>query len=89
MGIILWQILNAAITIVILAIIIRSLLSFMPLDPYHPVTRLLHQFTEPFLQPIRNFMPSTGMFDFSPMVAIILLSVLNTILRQILIALFP
>ncbi|MBI3359951.1 MAG: YggT family protein [Chloroflexi bacterium] len=88
LGEILSRTISAAINIIILAIIFRSLLSFLPLDPFHPVVRLLHQFTEPFLQPIRNFMPSTGMFDFSPLVAIVLLSVINSVLQQILFALF-
>lgn len=88
MGFFLSSILNAATTIIILAIIARALLSFAPLDPYHPIVRLLHQFTEPFLRPIRNLMPSMGMMDFSPMIAILLLSVLNRILQQLLISLF-
>jgi YggT family protein len=88
-GLFLSTILNTATTIIIIAIILRALLSFAPLDPYHPLVRLLHQFTEPFLRPIRNLMPSMGMMDFSPMIAILLLSVVNRVLQQILISLFP
>jgi len=88
-GLFLSSILNTATTIIIIAIILRALLSFAPLDPYHPIARLLHQFTEPFLRPIRNLMPSMGMMDFSPMIAILVLSVVNRVLQQILISLFP
>jgi YggT family protein len=87
-GIFLSSIVSAAVTIIIIANIIRSLLSFAPLDPYHPIARLLHQFTEPFLQPIRRIMPSTGMFDLSPMIAIVVLSLVSRLLQTILVSLF-
>lgn len=88
MGYILSSFVNAAVTIIVIAIIIRSFLSFTPLDPHHPIARLLHQFTEPFLQPFRRIMPTVGMFDMSPMIAIIVLSVIGRVLQTILISLF-
>jgi YggT family protein len=89
MGFFLSAVLNAATTIIIIAIILRALLSFTPLGPYHPLVRIMHQFTEPFIQPFRRLMPATGMMDFSPMIAILVLSVANRVLQQILISLFP
>ncbi len=89
MGVFLSSIVNTVTTIIVVAIILRALLSFAPLDPYHPLVRLLHQFTEPFLQPIRSFLPSMGMFDLSPMIAILLLVVISRVLQQVLIAAFP
>ena len=89
MGLVLSAIVDTAVQIIVIAIIIRALLSFAPLDPYHPLVQLLNQFTEPFLQPIRRFMPSTGMMDFSPMIAIVLLIIIGQVLKQILIAMFP
>jgi YggT family protein len=38
--------------------------------------------TEPILQPIRQIMPRFGGIDLSPMVAIIVLSVISTMVRQ-------
>ena len=89
MGLFLASILQAATTIVIIAIIIRALLSFAPLDPYHPLVQFLHQFTEPFLQPFRRILPSAGMMDFSPMIAIVVLSLVSRVLQSILIQLLP
>ncbi len=43
--------------------------------------RFLYETTEPILQPIRRVLPSTGMIDFSPIVAFLLLSVLAAALR--------
>jgi YggT family protein len=88
-GVFLSQIVNFVITILVIAIIVRALLSFAPLDPYHPIVQFVRQFTEPFLQPIRNLMPQMGMIDLSPMIAILLLTVIGRVLQVILISLFP
>jgi len=45
-----------------------------------PVGRFLYETTEPILQPIRRVLPQTGMIDFSPIVAFVVLSVLATAL---------
>ena len=62
--------------IILFAIIARSLISWFPLDPRNQFVRLLHQFTEPLLAPVRRILPRTGMFDFSAMAVIILLYVM-------------
>lgn len=64
------------------AIFIRVLLSWVDPQGGWPVTRILHEVTEPVLGPIRSVMPSVGMFDFSPMVAILLLQVIGMAVAQ-------
>jgi YggT family protein len=66
-------------TIFIWIVIASSLLSFF-LSPYHPVRETLDRIVAPFLNPIRRMMPATGMFDFSPLILIILVSLLSQIL---------
>jgi YggT family protein len=67
------------------AIIIRTLLSLFQVSPYHPVQRWLYQLTEPLLQPIRNLIPNSGMgLDFSPMILLILLQILEQVLISLL-----
>lgn len=39
-----------------------------------PLSGILMRITEPILAPIRKVMPSTGMFDFAPMVALFILN---------------
>jgi len=58
------------------AIFFRIILSWVGMDPQNPVVVFLHEITEPILAPIRQFMPRMGMLDLSPMVAIILLSLI-------------
>jgi YggT family protein len=50
------------------------------MDPYHPIRRTLDNIVEPFLAPIRRVVPLIGMFDFSPLVLIILVQVLSSVL---------
>ncbi len=66
-----------------LAILARVLLSWVRVDPYHPAVRLLYQITEPILAPLRNLIPPLGMFDISPIVALILLQFIEQLLLSI------
>ena len=58
----------------------RVLISWVNPRYDSPVARFLYETTEPFLQPIRRVLPATGMIDFSPIVAFLILSVLATVL---------
>lgn len=53
----------------------RVLLSYVEQDPRRrsKVGQVLVAITEPVLAPIRNVLPKGGMFDFSPLVVILLL----------------
>lgn len=68
--------------VLIAAIVIRSLTSFFPIDRNNQFVRLLDTVTEPLIQPLRNVMPRTGMFDFSPMIVIVVLYVMIEVVRR-------
>ena len=70
------------------AILARVLLSWVRVDPTHPAVQLLFDVTEPILRPIRELMPSMGTFDFSPIIALLLLNVLEGLLLYIFRGLF-
>jgi YggT family protein len=74
--------------VVSLLIIARSIMSFFPVDRSQPVVKLVFDLTEPILAPIRNLLPQTGMLDFSPMVAILLVILLEPLLTSLVRALF-
>ncbi|WP_192459147.1 YggT family protein [Musicola keenii] len=57
-------------------IIVRSLMSWIS-QGRSPVDYMLYQLTEPLMSPVRRILPSTGGLDFSPMVVILLLYLLN------------
>ena len=68
-------------TILGFAIIIRALLSWVSIDPYNPLVQILFQITEPILAPLRRIIPPIGgMMDITPIVALIILQVLQAII---------
>ncbi len=66
--------------ILYIAIFVRIIMSWIDQGGQMRITQILYEITEPILAPIRRIMPSMGMFDLSPMVAIILLQVLQRLL---------
>jgi YggT family protein len=68
--------------ILMIAIVIRALMSWFPIDRNNQFSRILYTVTEPILDPIRRIMPRLGMIDLSAMVAIILLWVMIAVVQQ-------
>ena len=67
-----------------LALIIRIILSWINVSPYNPISKLTYQITEPLLGKIRQYIKPLGMFDFSPMIAIIFLEVIQRVASSLL-----
>jgi YggT family protein len=71
--------------IMIIAIIIRALLSWFPIGrTLAPVSIALNQVTDPILRPIQERLRPVAGFDFSPLVAILLISVAESVLLTLL-----
>jgi len=62
-----------------LAIFIRVILSWFLTRP-NTLSIMLDKITEPLLAPLRRIIPRLGMFDFTPVVAIILLQLIARLL---------
>lgn len=60
-----------------LLVLARVLMSWVQVDPYHPVAQFIYNTTEPFLQPVREALPPMGGFDLSPIVVLILAQVIG------------
>ncbi len=65
-------IISALSQILVLLVFVSVILSYF-MDPYHPIRRGVDNIVEPMLAPIRRIMPNIGMFDFSPLVLILIL----------------
>lgn len=63
---------NTVQQILVVLVIVSVILSFF-MDPYHPVRRGVDNIVQPMLAPIRRIVPLVGMFDFSPLILILLL----------------
>ncbi len=73
-------------TMLIWAVVARSLLSWFPVDQSSPLYQLLFRVTEPIIDPLRRVIPNTGMLDLSPLVAIIVLIFLEQFVRGLVVA---
>ncbi len=69
------------VNLVSIVLILHALMSFMPIEPWHPVRRFLDQIAEPIIRPFRGLIPPVGMFDFSIMVAIIVIQILGELVK--------
>ena len=77
------QIISVIFNVLTLLVLIRAILSWIPIDPYsrfYGFQRFIHNLTEPMLEPIRRILPPTGGLDWSPIVLLIGLMFIEQIL---------
>jgi len=88
MGYFVYSVLSLVGNVLVILLIVRAVLSFFPApdraSPLWGLERLLFRVTEPVLEPVRRFLPATGIVDFSPLVAMVLIWVVLMILRVLL-----
>jgi YggT family protein len=78
------ELIKLGIWIFIIALIVQALISWINPGMYqmqNPMAAILNSLTAPLLRPIRRMLPRTGMMDFSPMLAIMLLYILLIIVK--------
>ena len=63
-----------------LALIVRVVCSWIRVSPYSPWVRWAFTLSEPVLRPLRQVIPSLGMVDITPIVAYLLLGLLERFL---------
>ena len=73
-------VINLVVNLITVILILDALMSFSPLEPWHPVRRFLDQLSEPIVRPFRNIIPPAGMFDFSVMVALLAVQLIGQLL---------
>ena len=74
---------NAIILFLYLAIFARVIVSWIaPMGSNNPLITLVYQITEPILAPLRRIIPRIGAFDFTPMIALIILAVIQRVLNS-------
>jgi YggT family protein len=69
--------LSAVFTILMTAILIRVIASWLGIGPYRKWMRPVYALTNWLIDPIRRILPPVGIFDFSPMVAWLVLYVVR------------
>ncbi|HKV49947.1 MAG TPA: YggT family protein [Gemmatimonadaceae bacterium] len=66
-----------------LALIVRIIASWLGINPYRPWIRWSVSLTEWLLKPLRSVIPPFGMLDVSPLVAYVILVVLESFMHSI------
>ena len=61
-------------------ILARVLMSWVNVDPYSPLARVIYDLTEPVLAPVRNLLPPAAGLDFSPIIVLVLLQIVGSML---------
>lgn len=87
----LYQIVDYLISVIVMLVIVQFvmslLISFNVVNMHNnfvaAVWRAVNALLEPVLAPVRRMMPNTGAIDFSPMVLIVLLTILQIILKNL------
>ncbi len=59
------------------ALIISVILSWIAQGSHNPAVELINQICEPLLMPIRRILPSMGGLDFSPIIAFLILNLID------------
>jgi YggT family protein len=71
--------------VLILVLIARTILSWLPrIGVLTPVATVLDGITEPILSPIRRRLPFFGGLDLSPLVALLLISIVEALVLALL-----
>lgn len=61
-------------------LLIRIVLSWVPgVNLYHPAVQFVYRVTSPILDPIRRIVPPVAGLDLSPLVALLLLSLIQRV----------
>ena len=61
-----------ALFFIIILLLVRVFFGFFRMDPWHPITQMVMQSTEPFARPFRGWFPRRpGQFDWAPVAAFV------------------
>lgn len=83
MNVVLAQAISWFSQLVVILVLAHVILSYF-MSPYHPIRSFVDRMVEPLLAPIRRVVPLVGMFDFSPIILIILVQLIARVVISLL-----
>lgn len=83
MNVVLAQAISWFSQLVVILVLAHVILSYF-MSPYHPIRSFVDRMVEPLLAPIRRVVPLVGMFDFSPIILIILVQLISRFIISLL-----
>ena len=77
------EFINILIPVLYIAIIARVILSWFPMGgANNPLIAIVYHITEPILLPLRRVIPNLGFLDLTPMIALILLGIIQGVVNR-------
>jgi YggT family protein len=73
-------VLDMVLTIAMIVVIARAILSWVSPDPHNSIVRIINQLSEPIIFPVRRRVPYFGGIDFSPIIVLMIIYFLNEFL---------
>jgi YggT family protein len=77
------RLVDTVFTILQLLIFARILLTWLPISPWNPIARWLRRIVDPILRPFRRILPTFSGMDFSPLLALLVLYLLNRVIDSL------
>ncbi|MGR6835644.1 YggT family protein [Syntrophomonas erecta] len=78
------MIVNMAFNVLVWLIIARCVLSFVRHNPYQPIIKFIYDVTEPVMAPFRRLLPAAGGMDFSPIIAVLAITLAQKLVVDLL-----
>ena len=78
------DVIRFAATILTVIVFIRVVISWVAPSSHHPLVKFIDRFSEPLLGPVRKLLPAMGGIDFSPVLVLIAIQILERLLIRIL-----
>ncbi len=78
------KLISTLLTLLTYAIIVRAVLSWFRPDPRNFLVRLICRVTDPVLKPLERIIPPVSGIDFTPLIAIVLIQVVQNLLPTLL-----
>ena len=80
------ELVSMAVSLLFFSILIQTVLSWFNADR-HPTVILLHSINAPLLRPVKRLLPTNARLDFSPLIVLLGLKILEMLLVPVLLAL--
>lgn len=77
------DLIRLASTVLTVLLLARVVLSWVAPRQGNPLVQFIHRVTEPLLAPVRRVLPAMGGFDFSPVVVLVGINIVESLLLRL------
>ena len=79
--------LHLCIRVIVFVIFVACVVSFLPINPHNKFVAFLRNLTEPLFGSVRKIIPTRfGMFDFAPLIILLILMLIDNLIIRLMYA---